>query len=146
MKHKNQPLSPKQALMKAVKSFVAIIPMILAVILLVGLLQTYITPEMLTKLFGYSIASDVATGTLFGAISSGNPVMSYIIGKELLDHNVTLYAVTAFILSWVTLGIVQLPAEVSVFGIRFTVYKNILTLISTMLIAVVTVLTMELIA
>lgn len=143
MKHKNQPITVKQAFLKAFKSFVSILPMIFAVVLLVGVLQTYVTPDMLTKLFGYSIITDVGTGTLFGAISSGNPVMSYIIGDELLENGVSLYAIAAFILSWVTLGIVQLPAEASVFGIHFTIYKNVLTLISTIFVAVCTVLTLK---
>lgn len=143
MKDKNQQVTAKQASIKALKSFISILPMIFAVVLLVGLFQTYITPQMLTKLFGYSIVTDVGVGTLFGAVSSGNPVMSYIIGDELLNNGVSLFAITAFILSWVTLGIVQLPAEASVFGIRFTVYKNILTLLSTILIAICTVLTLK---
>ncbi len=143
MKQKNQPITAKQASIKALKSFISIIPMLLGVILLVGLFQTYITPDMLTKLFGYSIVTDVLSGTLFGAISSGNPVMSYIIGDELLNNGVTLFAITAFILSWVTLGIVQLPAEASVFGMKFTVYKNLLTLISTIFVAICAVLTLK---
>ncbi|MCH9740494.1 MAG: permease [Epsilonproteobacteria bacterium] len=117
-------------------------PMLLGVIGLIGIMQTYITPDILSKLFGYNLYADIGTGTLIGAISSGNPAASYIIAEGLLDQGVTLYAVTAFILAWVTLGIVQLPAEASVFGMRFSVYKNLLTLISTMLVAYFTVITL----
>jgi len=143
MKKQNQPITLKFALIKALKSFISILPMILAVILLVGLFQSYITPDMITKLFGYNALSDISVGTLFGAVSSGNPIMSYIIAEELLNNNVTLYALSAFILSWVTLGIIQLPAEASIFGIRFTIYKNILTLLSTMCIAFLTTVTLK---
>ncbi|HHD75871.1 MAG TPA: permease [Campylobacterales bacterium] len=118
------------------------LPMLLGVIGLIGMMQTYITPDMLSKLFGYGLLADIGTGTVMGAISSGNPAVSYIIADELLTQGVTLYAVSAFILSWVTLGIVQLPAEASVFGVRFTVYKNVLTLISTLLVAYFTVITL----
>ena len=41
------------------------------------------------------------------------------------------------------LGFVQLPAEASVFGVRFTFYRNILTLISTILVAYLTVVTVK---
>jgi len=119
-------------------------PMLVGVIGFVGILQTYVTPDMLSKLFGYSTTTDIFTGTLIGAISSGNPAISYIISDQLLQQGVTLYAVTAFILAWITLGIVQLPAEASVFGLRFTFYKNILTLFSTMLVAYCTILTLKL--
>jgi uncharacterized membrane protein YraQ (UPF0718 family) len=143
MKEKEQSQSLKQAIKNAFESFLLILPMIFAVILLVALFQTYISPDMITKLFGYGIIMDIGTGTLFGAISSGNSVMSYIIAEELINNGVTLYAVTAFILSWVTLGIIQLPAEVSVFGLRFTLYKNLLTLLSTILVTLCTITTLK---
>lgn len=121
-------------------------PMLLGVIGFIGIMQTYITPDMLSGLFGYGVVADIGTGTLMGAISAGNPAVSYIISEELLTQGVTLYAVTAFILAWVTLGIVQLPAEASVFGLRFTLFKNILTLLSTMLVAYFTVITLQVFA
>jgi uncharacterized membrane protein YraQ (UPF0718 family) len=133
----------KEALKKAIINFISMMPMLLGVIGLIGMMQTYITPEMLAQLFGHGLWEDVATGTVMGAISAGNPAVSYIIAQELLDQHVTLYAVTAFILAWVTLGMIQLPAEVSVFGLRFTLYKNILTLISTLLVAYFTVITLQ---
>jgi uncharacterized membrane protein YraQ (UPF0718 family) len=138
--------SIKQSFYKALKSFVSITPMLLAVILLIGLFQNYVTTDMLQKLFGYSTFTDMMLGTLFGAVSSGNPIMSYIIGEELLQNGVVLYAITAFILSWVTLGIVQLPAESSIFGIRFTIYKNLLTFLSTIAVAYFSVLTLQLLS
>lgn len=131
------------ALKKALLSFISIIPMLLGVILLIGLFQNYITTEMLKSMFGFSFATDLLTGTFFGAISSGNPITSYIISEELLNSGVSLYAASAFILSWVTLGIIQLPAEASVFGLRFTVLKNILTLLSTLFVAFFSVITLQ---
>ena len=136
-------LTPKQALKKAFLNFLSMTPMLVAVILLVGMMQTYVTSDMLSNLFGYTIATDILTGTFIGAISSGNPAISYIISDGLLQEGVSLYAVSAFILGWVTLGIVQLPAEFSVFGFKFALYKNILTLLSTLFVAFLTVVTLK---
>lgn len=136
-------ITPKFALKKALDNFLSMTPMLLGVIGFIAILQTYITPNMLAHLFGYGKITDIFTGTFIGAISSGNPAVSYIISDQLLTQGVSLYAVSAFILSWVTLGIVQLPAEVSVFGLKFTFYKNILTLGATMFVAYLTVLTLE---
>jgi len=141
-----QPITAKKALKKAIMSLISMMPILLGVIGLIGIMQTYITPNMLSKLFGHGMVADIGTGTFMGAISSGNPTVSYIIAKELLGQGITLYAVTAFILAWVTLGIVQLPAETSVFGLRFTLYKNILTLFSTILVAYFTVMTLQVLA
>ena len=142
--NKEESLTLKKAFKKALFSFIAITLMLLGVILLIGLFQNYITTQMLKTLFGFTISTDILTGTLFGAISSGHPITSYIISEELLKSGVSLYATTAFVLSWVTLGIIQLPAEASVFGIKFTILKNLLTLISTLFIAYLTVVTLRL--
>lgn len=119
-------------------------PLLLGVIGLVGLFQVIVTPKMLTALFrGNSLLVDTLLGTLTGSIAAGNPIVSYLLGGELLDNGISLYAVTAFILSWVTLGFVQLPAELEVFGGKFTLYRNILSFIFTMFIAVLTTLTLQ---
>ena len=146
MKKNEQPITAKKALKKAIMNLISMMPMLFGVIGFIGIIQTYITPDMLSTLFGYGMVADIGTGTLMGAISAGNPAVSYIIAEELLGQGVTLYAVTAFILAWVTLGMVQLPAEASVFGLRFTLYKNILTLLSTMLVAYFTVITLQVLA
>lgn len=118
-------------------------PLLLGVIGLVGLFQVLVTPKMLAALFRGNPLADTLTGTLTGAVAAGNPVVSYLLGGELLAQGISLYAVSAFILSWVTLGFIQLPAEVEVFGGRFTLYRNILAFIFTMLIAVLTTLTLQ---
>ena len=97
----------------------------------------------LASLFRGNPLADTLIGTLIGAASAGNPVVSYLLGGELLAQGISLYAVTAFILSWVTLGFIQLPAEIEVFGGRFTLYRNILAFVFTMLIAVLTTLTLQ---
>ncbi len=130
---------------KAVFSFISMAPILFGVIGLVGIMQTYITADMMASIFVWGIIGDTFTGTFAGAISSGNPAVSYLVGGELLEEGVSLYAVTAFILSWVTLGVIHLPAESEVFGFRFTLYRNLLSLISTIIIAIATVLTVGII-
>ncbi len=134
----------RAVLQKSALAFLAMAPLLLGVIGLVGLFQVIVTPKMLASLFrGNSLFVDTLLGTLTGSIAAGNPIVSYLLGGELLDNGISLYAVTAFILSWVTLGFVQLPAELEVFGGKFTLYRNILSFISTMFIAVLTTLTLQ---
>ncbi|MDA3946114.1 MAG: permease [Helicobacteraceae bacterium] len=136
----------KQAFMKAVQSLYTIAPMLLATIGVVGLFQTFISPETLHALFSGSIWSDTFVGTLVGGVSVGQPVISYVIGGELLEEGISLYAITAFILAWVTLGVVQLPLEASIFGARFTLVRNVLTVVFAMLIAFAVGMTISLLA
>lgn len=119
--------------------------MFFGVIGLVGLFQVYITPAKLATLFNGQLLTDTLKGSLLGAASAGNPVVSYIIGGELLAHGISLSAITAFILSWVTLGFIQLPAEVAIFGRHFTLYRNILAFLFIIIITALTTVTLQVI-
>ena len=123
--------------------FWSMAPLLVGIMGLVGLLETLVTPEMLATLFRGRPVADTLVGTLAGAAATGNPVVSYLLGGELLQQGISLYAVTAFILSWVTLGVIQLPMEAEMFGARFMVLRNLLALGGTVLIAVLTGLTMQ---
>jgi len=121
-------------------------PLLLGVIGLVGLFQVLISPAMIASLFQGNPLLDTLIGTLTGSVAAGNPIVSYVIGGELLKQGISLYAVSAFILSWVTLGFIQLPAEIEIFGGRFTLYRNILSFVFAMLIAGLTTFTLQVIS
>lgn len=133
-----------QSFKNALNMFITIAPILLAVIGLVGLFKTYVTPEMIQSLFTGNTLFDTLVGTITGAISIGQVFLSYIIGGELAENGISLYAITAFILSFVTLGVIQLPLEYSLFGMRFTVIRNLLSFLFAILIAFMTVVTLEL--
>jgi len=144
MKSQNKKLSFIQILKRSAMAFASMLPMILGVVGLVGLFQTLITPEFLSSFFTGNVLWDTLVGTIAGGIAAGQAMVSYIIGGELLKEGISMYAVSAFVLSWVTLGVVQLPLEVEVLGMRFTVIRNILAFIFTIVIAIATVWTVEL--
>ncbi len=135
-----------KVLKKSAMSFAAMAPMLAGIIALVGLFQVLVTPKMLTSLFHGNLLLDTLTGTIAGAIAVGSPIVSYLLGGELLEQGVSLFAVTAFVLSWVTLGFIQLPAEIEVFGRHFTAWRNILAVLFTIIIAALTPLTLQLLS
>ena len=129
------------AIKKSFKNFLYLSPMILAIIGLIGIFKAFITPQMISNLFVKNAFYDTFIGLLSGAIAVGQAIISYILGGELLKDGVSMYGVSAFILAWVTLGIVQLPLEASVLGIKFTILRNILAVIFTFIISIATVWT-----
>jgi len=131
----------KKAFINSFKSFVSILPMMFAIVAIVGIFQVYVTSEMISSIFGYSKFADIFTGTIAGAISQGQGSISFVVAEGLQSQGVSLYALSTFTLAWVTLGFIQIPAEASVFGIRFTIYRNILAVLSTMIIAYLTIIT-----
>ena len=120
---KAQKPTVKGSLVKAVKGITKNLPVILTVILLISLLKTYVPPKSIVGLFGFSAVTDTAIGALFGSILAGNSINSYIIGEQLLADGVPAAAVTAFLASWVIVGIAQLPAETAVLGRRFALLR-----------------------
>ncbi|MEA3374264.1 MAG: permease [Campylobacterota bacterium] len=128
-----------RSVMKSFRMFLTILPMLLAVILSVGLFDVLVSHEMLASVFQGNMFYDTLIGTLAGGVSVGQPVASYIIGGELLESGVSLYAIVALLVSWVTLGLVQLPLEQALFGRRFTIWRNLLGLIFAMLVAMASV-------
>lgn len=140
----NQAPGFARALKGSALSFAAMLPMLFGVIGLVGLFQTIITPRMLASVFQGNALVDTLIGTLSGAAAVGTPIVSYLLGGELLAQGVSMYAVCAFMLAWVTLGFTQLPIEIEALGRRFTLHRNILAFFSTIAVAVLTTITVGL--
>lgn len=136
----------KSIFRKALKMFIKIFPMLSATILLVGLFQSYISVEILKTLFGSNTFIDTFLATFLGSASVGQPFISYIIGGELLEQGISLFAIAAFILAWVSIGFVQIPFEISVFGLSFTLIRNALAFIFTMFVAIATTYTLRLLS
>jgi len=127
---------------KAFRSFGTAFPTLLGVILLLGFFRTFVSKQMLSALFTGELLKDTLIGSLMGSISAGNAVTSYLIGGELVEENVSLIAVTSFIVAWVTVGIIQLPAETSTLGRRFAYTRNALGFVFSILISIATVRTL----
>ncbi len=132
---------PKKEIKKIIfntgKSLWKLFPLILGTILLVSLVIKLIPKSFYFTIFeGHYLISSFA-GSLIGSISVGTPVTSYIIGGELLEKGTNLIAVTAFLVAWVTIGIIQLPAEIKILGKKFTFLRNIIAFISSIIIALI---------
>jgi uncharacterized membrane protein YraQ (UPF0718 family) len=81
---------------------------------------------------------DPIIGAFLGSITFGNPVNSFVVGGELLSEGVSMYAVTAFMIAWVTVGVIQMPAEITYFGIKKTLLRNSLAFVFSVLASMIT--------
>jgi len=109
---------------------------------LISLISTLIPKSFYTKIFVKNIFLDSLIGSIAGSVSTGTPITSYIFGGELLDQGVSLIAVSAFLVAWVTVGIIQLPAESAILGKKFTFLRNGTAFILAIIVALITVLIM----
>ncbi|MGD9898547.1 MAG: hypothetical protein AB7T22_05415 [Calditrichaceae bacterium] len=129
----------KKILKNTNKTFLKMMPILIGVMALMALLISIIPTKKLTSIFTGNTLIDPFIGSFLGSILSGNPIVSYVIGNELLQAGVSTIAVAAFMASWVTVGIVQAPAEMLVFNKRFTIYRNVIAFVSAVIIAILTV-------
>jgi len=127
------------ALSNSVNQIIRLLPVLTGVVLLIGLFSSFISKELLSSVFSGNIAIDTLLGASLGTIFAGSPINSYIIGGEFLEYGISLFAVTALIISWVTVGIVQLPAEMAALGIRFALVRNAVSFALSLIIAILTV-------
>ena len=127
------------ALKTSSNQFINLLPMLVGVVLLIGLFNAFASKELLSYLFSGNRALDTLWGACFGSIFTGNPINSFIIGGELLEYGVGLCAVTALIIAWVTVGLVQLPAEISALGCRFALVRNAISFALSIAIAFATI-------
>lgn len=130
----------KQSALKAAKGLWTAFPMMLGTIILISIISALVPKSFYTSVFSKNTFFDSIIGALTGSISAGNPITSYIFGGEMLKNGVGLIAVTAFLVSWVTVGLIQLPAESAILGKKFAIIRNITAFILSIIVAIITVL------
>ena len=126
----------KSALTKSARAMFNSLPVLAGVVLLVGLTHTLI-PKFLY--FSKNVVLDSIIGSGLGSVLAGNPLTSYVLGGELVKQGVSLVAVTSFLVAWVTVGLVQLPAEAIMLGRRFAILRNISSFVFSIIVAIITV-------
>ncbi len=132
-----------QAVHRSKNQFVNILPILTGVVLLIGLFNAFASKDILASIFSGNMFKDLLSGAFFGSILAGNPINSYVIGGELLNKGVNLFAVTAFIMAWVTVGIIQLPVEIAALGKGFALVRNTISFILSMVIAMFAVIILK---
>ncbi|WP_135605483.1 hypothetical protein [Methanococcoides sp. NM1] len=117
-------------------------PIVFGVVMAISLLIAAVPEYLYSKIFTGNILIDPLVGSFIGSVAAGNPITSYVIGGELLNEGVSLVAVTAFLLSWVTVGILNLPAEMDLLGKKFALTRNIICFIVAFFVAILTIITL----
>ena len=130
---------------KTAKAIYNMLPILLGVMMLISLFLNLIPIKLFTMLFTQNELTDPIIGALFGSAAIGNPLTSYIIGGELLNQGISLNAITAFIIAWVTVGVLQIPAESIYLGKKYAIYRNLLAFISSIIMALLTVASLGLV-
>jgi uncharacterized membrane protein YraQ (UPF0718 family) len=128
---------------KTLKTFSRLLPVLLGVLLISSLMIEMIPKLIERGLLGHGRLLDMLTADAIGSIAAAHPAISYLLAGELQKAGIDLYAVTAFILAWVTVGIIPLPAEAIMLGWRFSIWRNVVAFFMAVIVAWVTVVTLH---
>jgi len=131
------------SLKKTAGGFWRLLPVLAGVLLLASLVVQVIPKLIAMGLFGHDDITDTLVASIIASLSTGQPVVSYILAGELQKAGIDLVAVTAFVTAWVTVGIIPLPAEAVMLGWRFSLWRNLIAFLLSMLIAWLTVATLH---
>ena len=132
----------KTALLKTINNIKTSIPITLGVLMMVSLLNP-LFQKYYPQIFTGNYFIDPLIGAVAGSFSFGIPIAAYVTGGELLKEGVSLLAVTAFILSWSTVYITLMPLEITTIGKKFAVLRNSLNFITSIIIAILTIITLR---
>lgn len=125
----------RRSLKISVESFVKMTPLLLAIFALIGLFEQFVSPAWIESRFGEEAGlMALLTGAGMGSIAIGPPLAAFPLAGTLLDNGAWPSAVATFIVAWISVGIVTLPFEIEVFGLRFTLLRNSLAFASALLI------------
>ncbi len=117
------------------RSLARLFPLLLAIFGLIGLFQVFLPPELIEEWLGASSGvGSLVIGGLLGAVAIGPPVAAFPLADSLLEAGAWPPAAAAFVVSWISVGIVTLPFEAEVFGLRFAVSRNLIAFIAALLI------------
>ncbi|MDA3856345.1 MAG: hypothetical protein PF569_08870 [Candidatus Woesearchaeota archaeon] len=135
----------KKVSIKNFKGIVNLLPILLGVILLISIVNSLVPQDFYSKILTGNSFYDVLMLDFFGSVLAGNPITAYMISEELMNNSVSLFLITAFILAWTTVGVVQFPAESVLMGKKFAVTRNIVAFVFAIIVSYLTFLIYEVI-
>ena len=96
------------ALKRSGMQIVNLLPIFVGVVLLIGLFNAFISKDLLSSIFSGNALLDTLFGTGLGSILAGNPLNSYVIGGEMLEQGVSLFAIMISYFGWVYVALLTL--------------------------------------
>ena len=114
-----------QALRVAVRSFVGMLPMVLSIIILIGVLLGFVTPQIIQNLLGEESGFfGILTAALLGAVMHIPSLIAFPLAASLLEGGAAVGTVAGFIASLTMIGVVTFPVEVRELGVKMTIMRN----------------------
>lgn len=131
-------IKTKKAIKKGWMAFIKILPILIPLFLIVGVLLSLVTPDVIKQLLGEeSGILGVLTGMLVGSVAFMPPFVTFPLGAELLEQGAGFPQVAAFVTTLMGVGLVYWSAEVKFFGKKAVILRNSLAFLASGVVAIV---------
>ena len=127
-----------KALKIGLLSLLKILPTVFSIILLIGLLLTFIPKDAISNIIG--INSGVAglfIAALLGTVLHIPAIVSFPLAASLIKGGAAISAVAAFITTLTMIGFVTLPLEIKEMGKKFALFRNGISFLIAIIIALI---------
>jgi len=126
----------KKALRKALAVMENIMPEFLVVILLVGILLAFMDPQLISSLIGVDSGMwGVFAALVVGSITLIPGFVAFPMASMLLQGGAGYMQIGAFVSSLMMVGVVTFPVEKRFFGTKFTILRNVLAFLFSIVVA-----------
>lgn len=117
-------------------AFKKILPLLIPLFIIVGVVLTIVTPEMIKSVLGEDSGwIGITFGLLIGSVAFMPPFVTFPLGAELIAKGAGFPQVAAFVTTLMGVGFVYLQAEMKFFGAGSTVRRNSLAFIAAIVVA-----------
>jgi uncharacterized membrane protein YraQ (UPF0718 family) len=118
-----------------VRMLVKILPALIFMVAAVGVLLSAMNPRFLESLFGGSGPIPFLAGLAVGAVALIPGFIAFPLAGVLRAHGVSTAVLAAFVTSLLMVGVVTLPLEVRFFGRKAALWRNLLSLVAAVAVA-----------
>ena len=128
----------KQALMSTKNISIKLLPSILIIIGLVGLLLGFVPPETIKSLLGEEAGfTGTAIAGLLGSLFFIPNIVAVPLVGSLLRSGASIMTAAAFLTTLTMVGTMTAPVEIKELGMKFTLFRNLLSFIFALIIAII---------
>lgn len=126
----------KLAIMKGVRSFLNIFPLFATVLLLIGLMFTFVSPELVSQLIGGASGFlGMLMTAAIGAVTLIPGFVAFPLAASLMELGAGVMQAAVFISTLMTVGIVTAPIEAKYFGRKAAIWRNSLNFVFAFIVA-----------
>jgi len=120
------------------RSFLSLAPSIVAIIWTIGFILTFLPPGLILKTIGRDAGfQGVIMAAAFGSVVLIPAFIAFPLAASFLRQGADVGAIAAFVTTLVMVGVITAPLEMKFFGKKFTLWRNSLSFVFALAIALV---------